>query len=308
MSTKPSIGFIGLGAMGLAMAKVLVQKEFDVVGYDLNPQALAAFAAAEGTAADSAQAAAQKADVLYLMVVNAVQAQDVLFGAGQAVPALPEGAVVIVGSTVMPADARAIAARLTAAGFAMIDAPVSGGVVRASNGTLTIMASGPASAFEKAGPALAAVSANLFNLGTEVGQGSTVKVINQLLCGVHIAAAAEAIGLGVKAGVDSGTLFEVISKSAGTSWMFENRVPHMLNDDYSPLSAVDIFVKDLGIVLDTGKDNRFPLPLAAAAHQLFIMASAAGLGREDDAAVVKVYEQMTGIDVTSQKAKSSQQS
>ncbi|MBZ0298560.1 MAG: NAD-binding protein [Anaerolineae bacterium] len=303
MTTNSTVGFIGLGAMGLAMAKVLVRQGFDVRGYDLNPQSLRAFGEAGGRVAESAQAAAQGADVLYLMVVNAAQVQDVLFGAGSAVTDLPQGAVVIVGSTIMPADARAISTRLHALGYDMIDAPVSGGVVRATDGTLTIMASGSTAAFEKAAQVLDAVSANLFNLGQEVGQGSTVKVINQLLCGVHIAAAAEAIGLGVRAGVDSATLYEVIRKSAGNSWMFENRVPHMLENDYSPLSAVDIFVKDLGIVLDTGHENRFPLPLAAAAHQVFMMASAAGLGREDDAAVVKIYEQLTGIDVTSSQFK-----
>jgi 3-hydroxyisobutyrate dehydrogenase len=303
MDNQLSVGFIGLGAMGLPMAKVLVDNGFAVRGYDMNADTVNTLAQAGGTAATSAQAAAEQADVLYLMVVNAAQVNDVLFGAGRVVDSLPKGAVVIVGSTIMPADARAISARLDELGVLMIDAPVSGGVVRATDGTLSIMASGPAAAFEKAGPVLDAVGGNVFNLGTDIGQGSTVKVINQLLCGVHIAAAAEAIALGVKAGVDSETLLEVISKSAGTSWMFENRVPHMIENDYTPHSAVNIFVKDLGIVLDTGRGNTFPLPLAAAAHQLFMMASAAGYGKDDDAAVVKVYEQYMGMEVTGEKYK-----
>lgn len=298
MNEQTNIGFVGLGAMGLAMATVLVNNGFSVKGYDINSEAVKAFENAGGMAVTSASAAAEDADVLYLMVVNAEQVNEVLFGTGNVVDVLPQGAVVIVGSTIMPADARTISEKLLALGYEMIDAPVSGGVVRASDGTLSIMASGSELAFEKAVSVLDAVGGSVFNLGAEVGQGSTVKVINQLLCGVHIAAAAEAIALGVKAGVDSEKLFEVISKSAGTSWMFENRVPHMIENDYTPRSAVDIFVKDLGIVLDTGRKNRFPLPLAAAAHQLFIMASAAGFGQQDDAAVVKVYEQLTSTNVT----------
>ncbi|MEM7797575.1 MAG: L-threonate dehydrogenase [Chloroflexota bacterium] len=300
MQQTPQVGFIGLGAMGLAMAKVLVQAGIPTAGYDVNPGAIDAFEAAGGQRASSISEAAQGAEIVYLMVVNAAQVQEVLFGTGDAISALDAGSVVIIGSTIMPAEAQALAARLATHQIDLIDAPCSGGVVRASDGTLSLMASGPQRAFDKAKPVLEAVSANLFNLGSENGQGSVVKVINQLLCGVHIAAAAEAIALGVKAGVDSRQLFDVISVSAGTSWMFENRVPHMLAGDYTPLSAVDIFVKDLGIVLETGKSNTFPLPLAAAALQLFLMASAAGHGREDDSAVVKVYERLTNTNVKSQ--------
>jgi putative dehydrogenase len=125
-------------------------------------------------------------------------------------------------------------------------------------------------------------------------------MVNQLLAGVHIAVAAEAMALGVKAGMDPEKLYEVISNSAGSSWMFQNRVPHMLAGDFTPLSAVDIFVKDLGIVLEAGKELRFPLPISAAAHQMYLMAASAGLGREDDSAVVKIFEQLTGIEVRGQ--------
>ena len=148
---------------------------------------------------------------------------------------------------------------------------------------------------------LAATSAKVFRLGDAAGIGSLVKTVNQLLAGVHIAAAAEAMALAAKAGADTRAVYEVISASAGNSWMFGNRVPHMLDDDYSPLSAVEIFVKDLGLVLDTGHELRLPLPIAAAAHQLFIAAAGAGWGRLDDAAVVKVYEQAGDFKVSSPK-------
>jgi 3-hydroxyisobutyrate dehydrogenase len=159
------------------------------------------------------------------------------------------------------------------------------------------MGSGPAAAFDTLEGALEAVAKKVYRLGERAGIGSTVKTVNQLLAGVHIAAAAEAMALGTRAGADPRALFEVISNSAGASWMFQNRVPHMLEGDYAPKSAVEIFVKDLGVVLDSGRELRFPLPLAAAAHQLFLAAAGAGHGREDDAAVVKVYEALSGIKV-----------
>jgi 3-hydroxyisobutyrate dehydrogenase len=204
---------------------------------------------------------------------------------------------VLLHSTVAPAFAAALGERLAAAGHPFLDAPVSGGTVGAESGKLNIMASGPEAAFEAAAPVLAAVAGRTYRLGERPGVGSTVKLVNQLLAGVHIVAACEAMALGVRAGAEARTLFEVISNSAGASWMFANRVPHILDRDFAPLSAVEIFVKDLGIVLDTGRELRFPLPLAASAHQQFLAAAAAGFGREDDSAVVKVYERLAGIEV-----------
>jgi 3-hydroxyisobutyrate dehydrogenase len=203
----------------------------------------------------------------------------------------------VLHSTVPPGFAAALGERLAAAGHPFLDAPVSGGTVGAEGGKLTVMASGPEAAFAAADPLLAAMAARTFRLGDRPGTGSSVKMVNQLLAGIHIAAACEAMALGTRAGADARTLYEVISTSAGNSWMFGNRVPHILDRDFTPLSAVDIFVKDLGIVLDTARELRFPLPLAAAAHQQFLAAAAAGLGREDDSAVVKVYERLAGIEV-----------
>ncbi len=291
------IGVIGLGAMGAGMAGRLVRAGFEVRGYDVRAEAGAALAAIGGTAAASPADAAHDVGLLVVMVVNAAQAEAVLFGAAGAVPALAPGAVIILSSTVPAVAARALAAQVANAGHLLLDAPVSGGVVGAESGGLTIMGSGPPEAFAKAETALNVMASKVYRLGDEAGIGSTVKAVNQLLAGVHIAAAAEAMAFGTRAGADPRALFEVISHSAGNSWIFGNRVPHMLDDDYTPRSAVDIFVKDLGLVLDAGRELRFPLPLAASAHQLFLMAAAAGLGREDDAAVVKVFEQLAGIKV-----------
>jgi len=299
MSEKPAAGVIGLGSMGMGVAKTLASKGFETWGADVRDGARIELEAAGGHGATSAGALGAKVQVAMTLVVNADQTEAVLFGPDGLAETMAPGGVVIASATV-PAD-RAIdfGKRLADKGLLMIDGPVSGGAVGANAGQLSIMASGPDAAFETAAPVLEAISKKVYRLGPEHGTGSTVKTINQLLAGVHIAAAAEAMALGTKAGVDPATLFEVISNSAGASWMFNDRVPHVLDGDYSPRSAVNIFVKDLGIVLDTGRRETFPLPLTAAAHQQFLAAGAAGLGREDDIAVIKVFQKLAGFDLPS---------
>ena len=297
------IAFVGLGSMGMGMARNLAAKGHTVIGVDMNADAVAALRAAGGQSAASPKEAAANADALVLVVVSAAQVEQVLFGPDGAVGALPGGRVVMQCATVPPAFSKALGERLAAVGHPLLDAPLSGGRARADTGELTIMSSGAPTAYDQAQPILDAVAAKVYRLGDAPGTGSLVKTVNQLLAGVHIAAAAEAMALGTRAGANPRALYEVISNSAGNSWMFSNRVPHMLDGDYTPLSAVDIFVKDLGLVLDTGRDVKQSLPLAAAAHQLFLMASAAGWGRIDDAAVVKIYEQMGGFSVSDSAGK-----
>jgi putative dehydrogenase len=268
-----------------------------VRGFDLAATALQRLTGAGGEPATSPRAAAEGASLLLVVVATAQQVASVLEGPDGALSGLAPGATVVVHSTVPPRFTRELGARIEALGMRLLDAPISGGQVGAEAGKLTVMASGSEAAFAAAGPALDAMATKVYRLGPEPGIGSTVKMINQLLAGVHIAAAAEAMALGVHAGAEAATLFEVISNSAGNSWMFTNRVPHMLARDFTPLSAVEIFIKDLGIVLDTGRETRFPLPIAATAHQLFLAAAAAGHGREDDSAVVKVFERLAGLEV-----------
>jgi putative dehydrogenase len=229
--------------------------------------------------------------------VNATQTEALLFGEQGCLAKLAKGAVILCCATIAPEAARGLEPRIAAAGFLMLDAPVSGGRAGAQAGTMTVMASGSDSAFAKAQPVLDAISTKLWRLGEKAGIGSTVKMVNQLLAGVHIATAAEALALGIRAGADPKTLFEVISASAGSSWMWQNRVPHVLAGDDTPLSAVNIFVKDLGIVLDQARALTFPLPLAAAAHQLFLAAAAHGEGAKDDVFVIRVWQALTGIDL-----------
>jgi putative dehydrogenase len=298
-----SVGVIGLGSMGLGVARTLVKKGFQVHAHDVRPQVLKAFAKEGGIAAANPGEVGANASVLIILVVNADQTDEVLFGRSGAVPHMARGSVVIASATVAPAYAEQLGHRLAQHGIYLIDAPVSGGAARAATGQLSIMASGNKVAFRYAQQALDAIAAKVYRLGEHPGMGSKVKMINQLLAGVHIAAACEAMALGIRAGVDPNVLYEVISNSAGSSWMFQNRVPHILAGDYTPLSAVNIFVKDLGIVLDSAKKLIFPLPITATAHQMYLMAGAAGHGMEDDSAVVKVFQTLSGIPLPAKRAR-----
>lgn len=283
------VGVIGLGAMGLGSGRALLDAGFQVFGCDTNADATRAFQDYGGCVCATPAELADHVDVLVTLVVNADQVAAVLLGEHGAATRLAPGALVIQSSTVPPSFARKLEAQLAECHVHLLDAPVSGGTTKARSGELSVMASGTSEVFALADPVLNAMAAQVYRLAESVGVGSTVKMINQLLAGVHIAAAAEAMALGARAGVDEQTLYEVITHSAGNSWMFENRVPHILARDYAAHSAVDIFVKDLGIVADAGRELKFPLPLSSTALQLFTMASATGLGKEDDAAVFKVY-------------------
>ena len=291
------VGVIGLGSMGMGAALSLLRAGHRVAGCDPRAEARVELEQAGGTATDSAASLPDGLEAVVVFVVNASQANDVLFGPTGCLPRLAPGGVVLCCTTIAPEAARAMAARLAEHQLAMLDAPVSGGTGAARAGTMTVMASGSPAAFALAEPVLAGMAGKIWRLGDEAGIGSTVKMVNQLLAGVHIATAAEAMALGIRAGADPQTLFDVISTSAGSSWMFQNRVPHILAGDDTPLSSVNIFVKDLGIVLDQARALTFPLPMASAAHQLFLAAAAAGYGGRDDAFVIRFWEKLAGIEL-----------
>ncbi|RWM79653.1 MAG: NAD(P)-dependent oxidoreductase [Mesorhizobium sp.] len=296
-ATTLRVAVIGLGSMGFGMATSLRRAGFEVTGFDVNDQMVARFVATGGRGAQSPAEAAQAADVVISVVVNAAQTEAILFGADGVAETLPEGAVFVSSATMDPDVARNLAARLEATGRLYLDAPISGGSVRAAEGALTVLASGSAAAFAKARPALDAMAAKLYELGDEPGVGAAFKMINQLLAGVHIAAASEAVAFAARQRLNIRKVYEVITASAGNSWMFENRVPHVLDGDYAPRSAVDIFVKDLGIIQDMARSAKFPVPVAAAALQMFLMTSAAGMGRDDDASVARLYARITGTNL-----------
>ncbi len=285
-----SVAVIGLGAMGMGAAKSCVNAGLNTYGVDLNPVALQTLkdhgAKAVGK---SAVDFAQELDAVVLLVVNATQVNAVLFGENGLTPHLKPNTAVMVSSTISAQDAKAISQKLTELDLLMLDAPVSGGAAKAAAGEMTVMASGSAQAFAKLQPVLDAVAGKVYRVGEEIGLGATVKIIHQLLAGVHIAAGAEAMALAAKAGIPLDLMYDVVTNAAGNSWMFENRMKHVVEGDYTPLSMVDIFVKDLGLVNDTAKSLHFPLHLASTAYSMFTEASNAGYGKQDDSAVIKIF-------------------
>lgn len=289
------LAFIGLGAMGGPMASRLVTSGFTVTGYDINPAAMERLRQAGGRTATSAAEAAVDAELLITIVASAQQVEEVLFGDTGALTTLAAGSTIMVCSTVPPDYMQALGQRLHVRGFELLDAPVSGGVSGAANGALTVMASGSAAAFEACEPLLPILTAKQYRLGDVPGHGSICKVINQLLVGVHHAATVEAMALAARVGADLKAVYEVIANSSGASQVFVNRVPDLLRQDDTPSGVLDIFVKDLGIVLGVGQEAHFPLPMAASAHQMFLMGSAAGLGQQRPIDLIKIYEKLAGL-------------
>lgn len=287
MTTTP-IAFVGLGAMGFAMARNLVRHQYRVTGFDIRPDAMTRFEAEGGRSAKSVREACAGAGTAIIMTVNADQAEDVLFAQGGC-EALAAGATVIVMATCAPARIVAMAERVAATGRKFVDAPVSGGVVGAEGGTLVIMASAAKETFAANEAMLRTLGSNLFYLGEKPGQGASMKIVNQLLCGVHIAVAAEGLAFAERQGIDPALALKLLSAGAAGSWMLGNRGPRMVSDDPTVSSSVDIFVKDLGLVLDAGRSTKMGLPLAAAAHQLFLAASGMGLGGKDDSQIIATY-------------------
>jgi len=297
-SQEISIGVVGLGAMGKGMASSLRRAGYKIYVTDVRKEVADEFVKDGGIACASPAEIAKHCEILVSVVVNAAQTEEVLFGKNGAASAMKKGSVFVMCSTVDPNWSIALERQLNEMGLLYLDSPISGGAAKAASGQMTIMSAGSKAAYDKVGQALEAMAAKVYRLGDCAGAGSKVKIINQLLAGVHIAAAAEAMALGLREGVDANALYEVITNSAGNSWMFENRMAHVLAADYTPLSAVDIFVKDLGLVLDTARASKFPLPLSSTAHQMFMQASTAGFGKEDDSAVIKIFP---GIELPTHK-------
>ena len=293
-SAMPQIAVIGLGSMGFGMATSLKRKGFEVTGCDVSADPVRRFVEEGGKSARTPAEAAKAADIVISVVLNAAQTEAILFGKDGVAETLAKDAVFVSSATMDPDVARKLAKQLEATGRHYLDAPISGGAQRAAQGELTILASGSAAAFARARPALDAMAAKLYELGDSPGLGAAFKMVNQLLAGVHIVAAAEAITFAARQGLDIRKVYEVITASAGNSWMFENRMLQVINGDYKPRSAVEIFVKDLGIVQDMARTARFPAPLASAALQMFLGASGAGMGRDDDASVARLYARISG--------------
>ncbi|MCA0930743.1 L-threonate dehydrogenase [Ruegeria profundi] len=292
--TDASVLVIGLGSMGFGMAQSCLRGGLATYGVDTNAEAEARFAEIGG-ALLTADQDLDEFDVAVVVVLNAAQLNAVLFGPEGIVPQMRAGSVVIACPTVAPSVARKMAAQCADSGVHYLDAPISGGSLKAAEGKLSIMASGSTEAFAAARPVLNATSTTVFELGTEPGKGSAMKAVNQLLAGVHIATMGEAMAFSMTQGIAPQTFLDVIRQCAGSSWMLENRAPHVIDGDYTPRSQVNIWPKDLGIVLDIARDAGFSAPITAAALQQYMVAVGMGLGAEDDAAITKVYARNAGL-------------
>ena len=288
-------GFIGLGAMGAPMAKRIVSAGFDLSVFDVRPENADPLVELGARRAGSPREAAEGAEALVLMIVNAEQAEDALFGGDGAAEILSPESAVVVMSAVGPEAVRRIEGPLAGRGVRLLDAPVSGGVARAERGDLLIMAGGIADLFEEVRPLLAAMGSTVSHCGGSVGDGQSVKLVNQLLCGVHVAVAGEALAYAEALGLDPRSVFETIRYGAANSFMLEDRGERMLEREFVPAkSALDIFVKDMGLVRLAAVEQGFQTPLADAAHRLYEMGSSLGLGEEDDSGVVRVFERTDG--------------
>ena len=288
---------IGLGSMGFGMATSLRRAGFDVTGCDVAAETVARFVADGGKGAKTPAEAAKAADIVVSVVVNAAQTETILFGKAASPRRWPR---MRYSSRRRPWTRTSRGGspnswRRPAGIISMRRSPAARSARRKASSRSWPRAA-PA-AFAKARPALDAMAAKLYELGDAAGQGAAFKMINQLLAGVHIAAASEAITFAAKQGLDIRKVYEVITASAGNSWMFENRMPHVLDGDYAPRSAVEIFVKDLGIIQDMARTARFPVPVASAALQMFLMTAASGMGRDDDASVARMYARVTGTNL-----------
>jgi 3-hydroxyisobutyrate dehydrogenase len=283
------VGWVGLGAMGSPMAGCLARAGFAVTAYDIDPARAEALAGDGVAPATSIADAAAGSDVLGVMVATPDQVESVLFGDDPAADALPPGAVVVVMATVGPAPVRQWAQRLGEKQVDLVDAPVSGGAVRAGAGDLLIMVGGTASAVDRVRPLLDAMARTAPHVGTAPGDGQKVKLVNQLLCGVHIAAAAEALAFAETLDLDPAATWEVLRGGAAASFMLDDRGARMLDEAWTPAhSALDIFVKDLGLVDEAARAVDYEAPLTRAAHALFVRGSEQGLGREDDSGLLRV--------------------
>lgn len=294
------IAVFGLGSMGFGMARSCLRAGHKVHGVDVSAQSVERFLA-EGGAHGAIADVRASLDAIVVVVLNAAQVENVLFGEEGIVPHLRRDAVVMVCATVPPDFAKDMEARCSVHGVHYLDAPISGGSVKAAQGQLSIMASGTASAFAAAEPILDATAETVFRLGDAAGVGSAMKAVNQLLAGVHIAVMAEALTLGMTQGIRPETFVEVITKCAGNSWMLENRAPHIVAGDYTPHSQINIWPKDLGIVLETAKSAGFHAPITETALAQYARAVEMGLGGQDDAAVAKVYAEKAGLELPEEK-------
>ena len=292
-----SIGLIGPGAMGLAITQALLRGGFRVLVRDIDPARNRLATEAGAIVCAHPAAVAREAEIVISVVVNAAQTRAVCFGENGITPAMRRGGIVLMCSTIAPDDSASIAAELATHGIDMIDAPISGGPVRAAAGTMSMMLAGSAAALHTCDAMLSAMSDKRFVVSHTPGDGSKMKLVNNLMAGINSVAAAEAFSLGIKAGLDPQKIYQVVMASSGMSWMAGDRMKRIIEGDRTVTAAVSILTKDVGLALDLGRSLNFPLPAGAQAHQAFLATLALGHAQEDDNAVIRYYQALTGIEL-----------
>jgi 3-hydroxyisobutyrate dehydrogenase-like beta-hydroxyacid dehydrogenase len=291
-----AVGFIGLGAMGGPMALNLVTHGFTLVVHDIDPAKTERLRARGAAVAESPAAIAGAVSRTICMVETTAQAEAVIAGKDGILERARPGHIVVCMSTIDPLVARRLGETLAGRGIAMLDAPVSGGTERATSGELSIIAGGAADTVKACDDLFRAMGRNVFHVGG-LGQGLAMKLVNNMLVQVNTVAVAEALVLGVKAGLDPQTIYEVVRVSTGTSFAFETRVPRILRRDFAPGGTVDISFKDQELETQFAKQLGVPVLLANVSQQVYQMARAAGLNKEDGSAIVKVLERLAGVTV-----------
>ncbi len=293
---KNHIGFLGLGNMGMGMAKNILQAGFPLVAYDIQEEPLKKIKTLGAQLGENPKEVAQKASVSIIAVLNYPQVEQVVLGERGLCEGVSSSDLVIIASTIAPAEVKTLARTLEKQGVKVLDAPISGGKEGAEAGTLTIMVGGEKAEFERCRNIFEAMGKNIYYLGA-LGSGMSLKLVNNLLVAVNGLAVAEAMVLGVKAGLDPQMMLDIIPKSAGDSWMFRNRAYRMVDRDFTCRGELDILLKDLTFIMDMGRSLKIPLVLSAVAKEIFQMANCLGYGKEDDAAIVKVIEKIAGMEV-----------
>jgi len=295
---KRNVGVVGLGNMGKLMAKNLIKADYPVTVYDIRPETAEELRALGATVAANPKEVGARSDIVFVMVLDFPQVTACTLNSETGlINGMKTGSILIVTSTIAPSQIKKVAEVAADRGINVLDSPVSGGVLGAEKGTLTMMVAGEDAVFESCKDVLMAVGSNARKVGNEIGVGQVVKAANQLLVSVIMVAIAEAMVLGTKAGADPKVLFDVIKRSVGNSYLFEEKMPTILQGNFSRRGALDIQIKDLEICLSMGKEMNVPLYTSAISREVFLWANAIGLGSEDISAIVKVFEKVAGVEV-----------
>jgi 3-hydroxyisobutyrate dehydrogenase-like beta-hydroxyacid dehydrogenase len=297
--TTPAIGFVGLGAMGGAMASYLVTRGYAVAGYDVSVERVEAAALAGVTRAASPGEAARAADVVLSSLPSPAAVREAYLGSGGIVAAARPGTALADLSTVDPETWKDVARAAAERGLSCLNAPVSGGPVEAGSGRLVFLVGGDAEVLERCRPIFATLGSEIHHVGP-LGSAQVVKIVNNVMTMGNVAVAAEAMVLGVKAGLDPQRLFDILSTSGGRSHHFLKRFPNVLAGDFAPRFSIALSRKDLGLAARLAESLGVPMLTTAVVRQVYEAAAAAGLDGQDMAAVTELFERWAGVRVRRQ--------